>query len=138
MDPEPAEPEATADLLRRAAAGEPEAFERLFAAHRPYLLKVVGLRLDPRLRRRVDASDVVQEAQLEAFRRLADYLARRPMAFRLWLRQTACERLLMLQPPWNRIPGLQRAVNHSPYLYEQHFCYLLRASGLYLELEVVK
>jgi SAM-dependent methyltransferase len=48
------------------------------------------------------------------------------------------ERLLMLQPPWNRVPGLQRAVNHSPYLYEQHFCYMLRASGLYLELEVVK
>jgi SAM-dependent methyltransferase len=48
------------------------------------------------------------------------------------------ERLLMLQPPWNHVPGLQRAVNRNPYLYEQHFCYLLRASGLYLELEVVK
>jgi SAM-dependent methyltransferase len=48
------------------------------------------------------------------------------------------ERLLMLQPPWIHVPGLQRAVNRSPYLYEQHFCYLLRASGIYLELEVIK
>jgi hypothetical protein len=42
---------------------------------------------DPRLRPRVDPSDVVQEAQLDAFRRLADYLQRRPVPFRLWLRK---------------------------------------------------
>jgi RNA polymerase sigma-70 factor (ECF subfamily) len=65
--------------------------------HRPYLCRVVELRLDRRLRARVDPSDVVQEAQLEAFRRLPDYFARRPMAFRLWLRKTAQERLLMLR-----------------------------------------
>src|SRR5262249_29296707 len=46
---------------------------------------------------RVDPSDIVQEAQLEAFRRLADYLERRPMSFRLWLRKTAQERLLMAE-----------------------------------------
>jgi RNA polymerase sigma-70 factor, ECF subfamily len=40
---------------------------------------------------------VVQETQLEAFRRLPDYLRRRPMPFRLWLRKTAQERLLMAQ-----------------------------------------
>ena len=34
---------------------------------------------------------------MEAFRRLADFLERRPMPFRLWLRKTAYERLLMLQ-----------------------------------------
>src|SRR5262249_38721483 len=62
--------------------------------HRPYLLRVVELRLDPKLRGRVDPSDVVQEAQLDAFRRLADYLQRQPMPFRLWLRKTAQERLL--------------------------------------------
>jgi RNA polymerase sigma-70 factor (ECF subfamily) len=53
----------------------------------------VELRLDPKLRPRVDASDVVQETQLEVFQRLADYLERRPMPFRLWLRKTAYERL---------------------------------------------
>jgi RNA polymerase sigma-70 factor (ECF subfamily) len=43
----------------------------------------------------VDPSDVVQEAQLEAVRRLPDYLRRRPMPFWLWLRKIAQERLIM-------------------------------------------
>jgi RNA polymerase sigma-70 factor (ECF subfamily) len=34
---------------------------------------------------------------MEAHRRLDDYLARRPMPFRLWLRKTAYERLRMLR-----------------------------------------
>jgi RNA polymerase sigma-70 factor (ECF subfamily) len=83
--------------LQQIQAGDQHAFEQLFARYRPYLCQLIGCRLDPRLRARVDVSDVVQETQLEAFRRLADYLERRPMPFRLWLRQTACERLLMTQ-----------------------------------------
>ena len=35
---------------------------------------MVELRLDPRVRGRVDASDVLQEASLEAFQRLEEYL----------------------------------------------------------------
>jgi len=81
----------------RVGAGDPQAFDELFARHRPYLRQVIELRLDSKLRARVDPSDIVQETQLEAFRRLADYLERRPMAFRLWLRKTAHERLLMVQ-----------------------------------------
>src|SRR5206468_10033529 len=44
-----------------------------------------------------DPSDVVQETQIDAFRRLADFLERRPMPFRLWLRKTAYDRLLKLR-----------------------------------------
>jgi RNA polymerase sigma-70 factor (ECF subfamily) len=87
----------TQRLLEQVGAGDRLAFEQLFTRHRPFLRQVVELRLDPRLRARVDPSDVVQETQLEAFRRLGDYLERRPMPFRLWLRKTACERLLMAQ-----------------------------------------
>jgi RNA polymerase sigma-70 factor (ECF subfamily) len=87
----------TENLLQQAQAGDRRVFEDLFARHRAYLHQVVALRLDPRLRPRLDSSDVVQEAQLEAFRRFGDFLERRPMAFRLWLRKTTCERLLMLQ-----------------------------------------
>jgi RNA polymerase sigma-70 factor (ECF subfamily) len=89
--------EETHELLRQARAGDRQAFERLFSRYRDYLRQVVQLRLNPRLRPRVDPSDVVQETQLEAFRRLADYLEREPMPFRLWLRKTAQERLGMLQ-----------------------------------------
>ena len=55
------------------------------------------VRLDPKMRARVDPSDVVQEAQLEASRRLDDYLKEPALPFRLWLRQIAYDRLLMLR-----------------------------------------
>jgi RNA polymerase sigma-70 factor (ECF subfamily) len=87
----------TQRLLRQVRAGDRRAFEQLFARHRPFLRHLIEVRLDPRLRARVDPSDVVQETHLEAFRRLHDYLARTPMPFRLWLRKTADERLLLLQ-----------------------------------------
>src|SRR5258707_345168 len=79
----------TRSLLQQAQAGDRQAFEDLFARHRPYLRQLVELRLDPKLHTRVDPSDVVQEAHLEAFRRLSTYLKERPMPFRLWLRQIA-------------------------------------------------
>jgi RNA polymerase sigma-70 factor (ECF subfamily) len=95
-DPAPDSTE-TERLLRQLRAGDEGAFDNLFAQHRPALRRFVALRLDPRLRPRVDPSDVVQETQLEAFRRLPDYLERRPMPFRLWLHKTAYERLLKVQ-----------------------------------------
>jgi RNA polymerase sigma-70 factor, ECF subfamily len=84
----------TQSLLERVAGGDRQAFDELFARHRPDLRQLVELRLDPRLRARVDPSDVVQEAHLEAFRRLNTYLQERPMPFRLWLRQIAHDRIL--------------------------------------------
>jgi len=86
----------TERLLEQARAGDQDAFASLIEPHRAVLLGAVERRLDKRLLPRVDASDVVQEAQLEAFRRLDDFLDRRPMPFRLWLLKTAHERLLKL------------------------------------------
>jgi RNA polymerase sigma-70 factor (ECF subfamily) len=83
----------TRKLLDEAQRGVPGAFDQLFARHRPAILRAIRLRIDPQLRGRVDDSDIAQEAQLEAFRRLDEYLARRPMPFGLWLRRTAHERL---------------------------------------------
>lgn len=97
MDQAKPDSSVTERLLRQAQGGDGQAFEDLFARHRAYLRQVVAVRLDSRIRPRVDPSDVVQEAQLEAFRRFGDFLERRPMSFRLWLRKTTCERLLMLR-----------------------------------------
>jgi RNA polymerase sigma-70 factor, ECF subfamily len=83
----------TGALLNQAAAGDRQALERLFARHEPYIRRLVMFRFDPRLRARVDPSDVVQETQLEALRLMDDYLRRRPMPFRLWLSKTAHDRL---------------------------------------------
>jgi RNA polymerase sigma-70 factor (ECF subfamily) len=84
----------TERLLRQVRAGDRQAFEQLFARHQAYLRWLVELRLDPRLRARVDPSDVVQETHLEALHRLRAYLARPALPFRLWLRQIACDRAL--------------------------------------------
>jgi RNA polymerase sigma-70 factor (ECF subfamily) len=95
---EPADDSAeTRELLEQVRAGDAAAFERLFERHRPLLLAFLGHRFDPRLKARADPSDVVQETQMEAYRRLDDYLDRRPMPFRLWLEKMAYERLRMLQ-----------------------------------------
>jgi SAM-dependent methyltransferase len=48
------------------------------------------------------------------------------------------QRLLMIETPWNYLPGLQRLVNRASTFYERHLCYLVRARGLYFELEAVK
>lgn len=42
----------TRSLLEQAGADDRQAFERLFARHRPYLRKVIGARLDPKVRSR--------------------------------------------------------------------------------------
>src|SRR5262245_15323909 len=86
----------TRKLLEQVRAGEQGAEERLLDQHRSFLVRLVELRLDPRLRPRLDPSDVAQEAQLEAHRRLHGYLEGPPMPFRLWLRRLAYDRLLML------------------------------------------
>jgi RNA polymerase sigma-70 factor (ECF subfamily) len=120
----------TDGLLRQALAGDRTAFDRLFARHRAYLCRVIDLRIDPRLQPRLDPSDVVQEAQLEAYRRLSDYLERRPMSFRLWLRKTAFERLLMAQR--FHLRAARRAVGREAPLPERSSLELARqllASG---------
>lgn len=83
----------TRELLMRISSGQREAFDELFDRHRDDLRRAVQLRLDRRLRARLDASDIVQESQLQAYRRLDDYLHRRPMPFSLWLRKTAQEQV---------------------------------------------
>jgi len=89
--------EETHHLMDRLQTGERRAFEELFTRHQPFLQKFVELRLDSRLRGRVDPADVVQETQLEAFRQLPRYLQRQPMPFRLWLRKTAQDRMRMVE-----------------------------------------
>jgi RNA polymerase sigma-70 factor (ECF subfamily) len=87
----------TSDLLERIRQGDRRALDELLARHRDDLLSFVAVRFDARLAGRADPSDVVQEAQMEVTRRMDDFLARRPMPFRLWLRKTAYERLLDLR-----------------------------------------
>src|SRR5437868_10065511 len=74
------------DLLRRAAAGEEAASRELFSRYRDRLKRMVHLRLSRRLQGRVDDSDVLQEAYLEAYKKLPEYVQAPGLPFFLWLR----------------------------------------------------
>jgi RNA polymerase sigma-70 factor (ECF subfamily) len=89
MSPRSADSRETDRLLNLAAQGDRQAFDRLFELHRKSIRRVVTLRVDERLKTRLDPSDIVQETQMVAFRRFQDFMNRRPMSFRLWLRRTA-------------------------------------------------
>ena len=90
---EPGEVE-TLGLIDRAVRGDQEAWGELLARHRDRLRRMVAMRLDRRLQGRVDASDVIQDAMLEASRRLAEYRQDPTMPFFLWLRYITGQRLL--------------------------------------------
>jgi RNA polymerase sigma-70 factor (ECF subfamily) len=75
--------------LERAAAGDAASWRELVGRHHDRLRRMIDLRLDPRVRGRVDPSDVLQETYLDAARRLSNYLADPPLPFFLWLRQLA-------------------------------------------------
>jgi RNA polymerase sigma-70 factor (ECF subfamily) len=78
--------EATARLIDNASQGDKDAWGALLAMHRERLRRMVALRIDQRLRGRVDPSDVIQEACLDATRELAQYLQNPVLPFYLWLR----------------------------------------------------
>ena len=86
--------EQTDQLLLDAKAGSPEAVEHLLDRHRNSLRRMIGMRLDRRIQRRVDVSDVVQEVLVEASRRLQAYLENPVMSFHLWIRQIAKDRII--------------------------------------------
>ncbi|HEV2970051.1 MAG TPA: sigma-70 family RNA polymerase sigma factor [Pirellulales bacterium] len=84
----------TQKLLSDARAGDAEAVNRLLERHRAALRRMIDLRMDHLVQRRVDASDIVQDVLIEAHRRLQDYLEDPVMPFHLWLRHMARDRLI--------------------------------------------
>jgi len=86
--------ERTDEMLQNAREGEAGAIDELLGEFREPLRRVVNLRLDPMLARRVDASDIVQDVLLEANQRLGEYLKAPNMPFHLWLRHLAQDRII--------------------------------------------
>jgi RNA polymerase sigma-70 factor, ECF subfamily len=86
--------EDTDKLLDDARHGKSGAVDELLVRFREPLRKVIDLRLDPVLARRVDASDIVQDVLIEANQRLTEYLKKPDMPFHLWLRHLAQDRII--------------------------------------------
>lgn len=81
-------------MLEEARDGKPGAVDKLLTEFREPLRRVIDLRLDPAIARRVDASDIVQDVLIEANQRLIDYLKKPDMPFHLWLRHLAQDRII--------------------------------------------
>lgn len=88
------EPQDTEALLARAAAGDGAAWGALLTAHQERLARMVAFRMDPRLRGRVDAADVVQDGFAEASAHRADYFRAPAVPLFLWLRGVVGNKLL--------------------------------------------
>ncbi len=89
--------EQTDALLSRLRGGDAEALGELFELHRERLWRMLYVRLDRRLARRVSADDVLQEAFLDVAGRIGEYLDRPEVPFYVWLRFLAVQRLQMIQ-----------------------------------------
>ncbi len=76
-----------ADLLASARNGLPEAIGEAFEACRPYLLTVAGRELDPALKAKGGASDLVQQTFLEAQRDFAGFDGESEAELLAWLRR---------------------------------------------------
>ena len=92
--PSPGESPEYEALLRLAAAGEPAAWGALLTEHEGRLCRMVAFRLDRRLRGRIDAADVLQEAYSEATDHRLDYFAQPLTPLFLWLRGIVANKLL--------------------------------------------
>jgi len=90
----PAEGESEiAELLAKVRAGDQAALAELFARHRDKLRRMVQLRLDHRLAGRVSPSDVLQEAYIDALKRIDHYFEKPDQPFFGWLRLVVGQRL---------------------------------------------
>jgi RNA polymerase sigma-70 factor (ECF subfamily) len=81
-------------LLDRLQAGDQLALGELFSKYRDRLGRMIQFRLDGRLKGRVATSDVLQEAYIDALKRLPHYQADPEMPFLIWLRWVTMQRLV--------------------------------------------
>jgi RNA polymerase sigma-70 factor (ECF subfamily) len=107
------------ELLRRAVDGDEAALADLLSPYRSRLKHMVRIRLNPRLQGRVDDSDVVQDALLEASQRLREYLEGPGMPFFLWLRHITGRKLIDIHRHHlgrqKRDPGLEVSLHRGAW-----------------------
>lgn len=90
---DPAAHDPDLEALRAAGEQRREVLAAAFDRHRPRLVRMLEARLDPRLKARLGASDVLQEAWLDVSGRLEEFLAQPRLSFFLWIRFLAAQRL---------------------------------------------
>jgi RNA polymerase sigma-70 factor (ECF subfamily) len=108
-------------LLNLAAGGDMDAWGTLLARHQERLVGVITFRLDPRLRGRIDAADVMQETFIAATARRAEFFEQSTQSLFLWLRWMVGNTLLELHR--HHLSAQMRDVKR-----ELHSCVVLNGS----------
>jgi len=84
----------TVELIADVQNGDGDARNNLLERHRDALRRMIDMRLDRRIRSRVDASDIVQDVLVTADRRMNDFLDKPEVPFFIWLRKLAQDRVI--------------------------------------------
>ncbi len=82
------------DERRMLMEGGQTVLASLFSSYQNCLERIVSFRLDPRIRGRIDAVDILQEAYLEVSHRLQSFLESTDVSFFVWLRQQTLQTLI--------------------------------------------
>ena len=83
--------ENTVSPLKRLQGGDEHALAELFERYRGRLYRIIKVRLDPRLSRRLDVDDILQEVYLDAADRISHYMDNHSGSFFIWLRLIAAQ-----------------------------------------------
>ncbi len=84
------------ELLERMRQGDQTALAELFEMNRDRLLRMIAIRIDPRLQGRVDEVDVLQEAFLSLSQSIHRFAQYPDMSAYVWMRLAVQDRLIAL------------------------------------------
>jgi RNA polymerase sigma-70 factor (ECF subfamily) len=98
-------PNQAEQLLDRARGGDAEALGRLLDLYRQYLSLLARMQVSRRLQGKIDASDLVQEAFLDAHRHFRQFRGTNENQLLQWLRQILAAKLA---DHWRRYLGAKR------------------------------
>ncbi len=91
------------ELIAQARAGQSDALGQLCDLYRNYLRMVVRTGLGPKLRERVELSDVVQETLIEVIRQFPQFTGQTEAALVGWLRRLVSQKLVDLSRYHSRV-----------------------------------
>jgi RNA polymerase sigma-70 factor (ECF subfamily) len=120
------------EVLEKLHAHGPAALGELFSQHRDRLARMVRFRMPARLHARLDVNDVLQDAYLDAAKRLPSYLANPCAPFYVWLRGITANTLVDLTR--RHLGAMQRDANREVPLYRRAN---MNASSQMLAAEIV-
>ncbi|MDG2011971.1 MAG: hypothetical protein P8J33_00605 [Pirellulaceae bacterium] len=84
------------ELVERLKDQDHSALAELFEINRDRLSRMVSIRMDRRLKGRIDATDVLQEAYLILSKKIGNFADYPDMSPYVWMRLTVSDRLIAL------------------------------------------